>query len=209
MAPLPSLRPPDQTADPYVLIACSCEMPLPDIGRPRSHREMSGPPPAAFNFQTANASPPLLFATQGASVSLFRFPEKGGMERREAPGACETPLGGPCDRPACAPYEGARPDVEGRRLPALHRSVRYRERPPAGVALTPFRPTEVVRHPASLEMTPSHEQGAMNISAVREAGISYFPAPLPASARWFIESRQAPVAQLDRALPSEGKGQRF
>jgi len=50
------------------------------------------------------------------------------MERREAPGACETPLGGPCDRPACAPYEGARPDVEGRRLPALHRSVRYRER---------------------------------------------------------------------------------
>ena len=29
------------------------------------------------------------------------FP-KTGMERREAPGVCETPLDGPCDRPVCA-----------------------------------------------------------------------------------------------------------
>jgi hypothetical protein len=32
---------------------------------------------------------------------------------------------------------------------------------------------------------------------------------LPRVRRSGIESRQAPVAQLDRALPSEGKGQRF
>src|SRR6516165_7543261 len=35
------------------------------------------------------------------------------------------------------------------------------------------------------------------------------PRALPGSLRSGNETRQAPVAQLDRALPSEGKGQRF
>jgi hypothetical protein len=53
-------------------------------------------------------------------LPVFRFPKRG-MERREAPGAGEAPLGGPCDRPACAPCEGARPRSKRRlRLPALH-----------------------------------------------------------------------------------------
>ena len=59
-------------------------------------------------------------------MSLFAFPKRG-MERREAPGVCETPLGRPCDWAARAPIFGsrfgptsgrARPRDGGLRLPA-------------------------------------------------------------------------------------------
>src|SRR5664280_3125775 len=97
------------------------------------------------------------------------------MERREAPGACEAPLGGPCDRPACAPCEGARPrSKRGLRLPALHlqsswRSLRKLDCVVRVVgAPRPVPPSNVTRDDALCE------QGALNIRAVCKARISYF-----------------------------------
>jgi hypothetical protein len=64
----------------------------------------------------------ILWRPRGGRCPFF-LPPKRGMERREAPGVCETPLGRPCDRAARAPCEGARPGLSpGLRLPALHPS---------------------------------------------------------------------------------------
>src|SRR6185437_16817166 len=144
MAPLPSLRPPDQTADPYVLIACSCEMPPPDIGRLRSDRETSGPPPAEFNFQTANASPPLLFATQGASVSLFRFPKKGNG----APGSARG-LRDPFRRA----LRSARLRAVRRRAPRCGGAAPPGAPPQRPLSRTPHRPAWRLRHSGPLKLS--------------------------------------------------------
>ena len=43
------------------------------------------------------------YATSPRSEERDAAPRAGPVERREAPGVCETPLGGPCDRPARTP----------------------------------------------------------------------------------------------------------
>src|ERR1035437_9164651 len=93
----------------------------------RDHRDKPGDdklsmsrPQEAFrrkNFQTANTPLSLFFEGAGHAGFPFSVSPKRGMERREAPGAGEAPLGGPCDRPACAPCEGARPRVKRGRCP--------------------------------------------------------------------------------------------
>src|SRR5450756_568761 len=111
----------------------------------------------------------------GCASVPFSSPSKEGMERWEAPGAGEAPLGGPCDRPACAPCEGARPrSKRGLRLPALHLQSSWRSLRKLDCAMRvigaprPVPPSNVTRDDALCE------QGALNIRAVWRARISYF-----------------------------------
>ena len=79
----------------------------------------------------------------GPLVPVFLLPskrEEWSAGRR--PGACEAPLGRPCDRPACASYEDARARAKG----------------PA----PPDAPS-AVRHPTSRSTTPSIEQGMASV----------------------------------------------
>ena len=99
-----------------------------------------------FTIQTANAAPPLL-VTRGAPTSLFPVPRNEGMERREAPGVCETPSGEACEAPPHAEPEqvcetwsgGARRSAPGLRGPRRRRcaSRRSTATPLSGAAPTP------------------------------------------------------------------------
>src|SRR6185437_16432217 len=92
-----------------------------------------------------------------------------GMERREAPGACEAPLDHPCDRAVRAPrfedrvakpvpgraHRGfgrfARPAARVLRLPALHRSSPRGSRASSTAAHGMSPRTPLCRRPSPLE----------------------------------------------------------
>jgi hypothetical protein len=131
-------------------------------------RDVDGPDkPGHDDWVGANARhrPCSLFGP-GWPVSLFPFPQKRGMERREAPGACEAPRGralaiGPPERAvfqrrvcearlrARAPRSSrfARPAGRVLRLPALHLDRDWRPEHGAhcrraGPAFPPARPRD-------------------------------------------------------------------
>jgi hypothetical protein len=108
------------------------------------------PSDAPQDEDLANAPPPIR--------QVRAHPSRRKMERREAPGVCETPLGFPCDRETCAPRTAgfakargpvvrmglrgpsrgarascggvAKPATETLRLPALHREPHCRRSAP-------------------------------------------------------------------------------
>jgi hypothetical protein len=83
-------------------------------------------------------------------------------------------------------------------------------------AVADFRLQPVQRQfPEACQRVPSIATPRISARAPLNASKTWFRpaafrrAPLPRVDRSGIKSREAPVAQLDRALPSEGKGQRF
>ena len=122
---------------------------------------------SAGNAKRARVIAPVLCSARGGRRPFFLSP--GGMERREAPGACEAPLGRPCDRAARAPCEGARtPCDRGAAPPGA----------PSTSAIVGRRALFV--HRAPLEMTRGAGQGAININAIWRAGIIFFRCLYPA-----------------------------
>jgi hypothetical protein len=109
--------------------------------------------PANICSANASLSRGFDFGPRGGPVSLFSFfpSKRGEWSAGRRPGACEAPLGRPCDRPACASCEDARALGEG--PCASRRSIA--DRIVGGRTL--------LRHPTSRSTTPSVEQGMGDI----------------------------------------------
>lgn len=142
-------------------------------------------------------------AMNGATMNAMK---RGGNDQRPPRKLIALCLPGRSFAPRCTPIAGSRAALSTpRRLLACHRVVRLScarlspNCPPAPASVARFSDdTFFYRHVCRL----SSQHRSIVLPACRQSD------SLCACGR-LDRQAQAPVAQLDRALPSEGKGQRF
>jgi hypothetical protein len=128
-----------------------------------------------LNSQTANAAPPAFFRRRRVRPFPFSVSPMG-MERREAPGACEAPFGKPCDRLAHVVRKRVRALRSARSpsgAPPRHfytPSSNDSGRPGAGLRASRAGSRILSRHRKRLATTPSRRTGRDEYKCAEASG---------------------------------------